>query len=120
MFLNRLTRPVLSAVSHFPALTRSLGTFLHRPTIFPASPAGLSIPTTTPTSMTGITATIAPRISDHPALRALQVRNGPRNTFDPSHRVRKRRYGFLARRKTRTGRMILMRRREKGRKSLTH
>ncbi|KAF8531310.1 ribosomal protein L34, partial [Trichophaea hybrida] len=53
-------------------------------------------------------------------LRALQVRNGPRDTFDPSHRVRKRRSGFLARIRTRTGRATLKRRKHKGRKSLSH
>ncbi|KAI9816997.1 MAG: hypothetical protein M1826_001693 [Phylliscum demangeonii] len=60
------------------------------------------------------------RISTHPALRFQQVRNGTRNTFNPSHRVRKRRHGFLARLRTRTGRMILKRRRARRRASLSH
>lgn len=89
-----------------------------RPSMFPTSTA-LAMPTGI-TSITTATATIAPRISLHPALRSLQVRNGPRNTFDPSHRVRKRRAGFLARKKTRGGRAVLKRRQLKGRKSLSH
>ncbi|KAL0632944.1 hypothetical protein Q9L58_008173 [Maublancomyces gigas] len=97
----KISSPILSATKSFTSLTPlrpSLGVF--------ATPA--------------ITAAIAPRISLHPALRALQVRNGPRNTFDPSHRVRKRRAGFLARKRTRGGRAVLKRRMLKGRKSLSH
>jgi large subunit ribosomal protein L34 len=60
------------------------------------------------------------RVSAHPALRFLQVRNAPRNTFNPSHRVRKRRHGFLARKRSRGGRKILVRRRLKGRNTLSH
>ena len=63
---------------------------------------------------------ILPKISTHPALASTQVRNGPRNTFDPSHRVRKRRSGFLARLRTRKGRNTLTRRKVKGRSTLSH
>ena len=63
---------------------------------------------------------IMPRISSHPALASIQVRNAPRRTFDPSHFVRKRRAGFLARKRSRTGRNILMRRRLKKRSTLSH
>ncbi|EMC91400.1 hypothetical protein BAUCODRAFT_80460, partial [Baudoinia panamericana UAMH 10762] len=50
----------------------------------------------------------------------LQVRGAKRDTFNPSHRVRKRRHGFLARLRSRTGRMVLKRRRAKGRNTLSH
>lgn len=90
---------------------------LRRPTVFGAAPAGLAAP---PTTITGVIDTLASRISASPALQALQVRNGPRDTFDPSHRVRKRRAGFLTRNGCRTGRAILKRRRLKGRKNLSH
>ncbi|KAL9528847.1 hypothetical protein SMMN14_07851 [Sphaerulina musiva] len=49
-----------------------------------------------------------------------QVRGAKRDTFKPSHVVRKRRHGYLSRIKTRTGRHILKRRRAKGRSTLSH
>ncbi|CAD6500803.1 BgTH12-06509 [Blumeria graminis f. sp. triticale] len=61
-----------------------------------------------------------PKISTHPALGATQVRSGPRNTFSPSHFVRKRRHGFLSRVKTQKGRKTLARRRAKKRTTLSH
>jgi len=109
-----------SILKSVPSVSRGFGSFAFsstRPTILGAAPAGLSIP---PAIITSVTDTLAPRISASPVLRALQVRSGPRDTFDPSHRVRKRRSGFLARIKTRTGRATLKRRKLKGRKSLSH
>lgn len=51
----------------------------------------------------------------------LQVRHTTYGAeYQPSQRVRKRRHGFLARIKSRTGRKILARRRGKGRRFLTH
>ncbi|KAE8373481.1 ribosomal protein L34-domain-containing protein [Aspergillus bertholletiae] len=44
---------------------------------------------------------------------------GKRATYNPSRRVQKRRHGFLARVRSRGGRLILLRRRAKGRKSLS-
>uniref|UniRef100_A0A093V814 Large ribosomal subunit protein bL34m n=1 Tax=Talaromyces marneffei PM1 TaxID=1077442 RepID=A0A093V814_TALMA len=44
---------------------------------------------------------------------------GKRATYRPSRLVQKRRHGFLARLRTRTGRKIIMRRRLKGRKDLS-
>jgi len=63
---------------------------------------------------------LLPRISNHPSLATIQVRNGPRDTYNPSHRVRKRRHGFLSRVKTRKGTATLKRRRLKGRATLSH
>ena len=73
-----------------------------------------------PIAATPVPLDILPKISSHPALAGIQVRNGPRNTFDPSHLVRKRRAGFLARKRSRAGRNILMRRRLKKRSTLSH
>ncbi|KAF8532512.1 ribosomal protein L34, partial [Gautieria morchelliformis] len=50
-----------------------------------------------------------------------QARFKARGTeYQPSQRVRKRRHGFLARLRSRTGKKILARRRAKGRKYLSH
>ncbi|PMD53780.1 uncharacterized protein K444DRAFT_646673 [Hyaloscypha bicolor E] len=96
-----------------------------RPTIFPSSAsfrASLAVPTTTTSSPVGVEAMLdlLQKISSHPALGATQVRCGPRDTFSPSHFVRKRRHGFLSRIRTRKGRNTLARRRAKKRSTLSH
>lgn len=63
---------------------------------------------------------IAGKISCHPGLQSTQIRCGPRDTYNPSHIVRKRRHGFLSRIRTKKGRKLLMRRLKKGRWNLSH
>ncbi|RKF61225.1 hypothetical protein OnM2_044043c [Erysiphe neolycopersici] len=63
---------------------------------------------------------ICTRITSHPGFSSIQIRCGPRNTFNPSHFVRKRRHGFLSRVRTRKGRMTLLRRKTKKRNTLSH
>ena len=96
-----------------------------RPTIFPSSSVfrpslAISSPATATQSGVEGTLDLLPKISTHPALGATQIRCGPRNTFSPSHFVRKRRHGFLSRIRTRKGRATLARRRAKKRTTLSH
>lgn len=95
-----------------------------RPTIFPRSlnftPSITLLKPSTTTLADGVVLDLLPKISSHPALGAIQVRCGPRNTFSPSHFVRKRRHGFLSRIRTRKGRATLQRRKAKKRSTLSH
>ncbi|KAH6711262.1 hypothetical protein BKA61DRAFT_112374 [Leptodontidium sp. MPI-SDFR-AT-0119] len=91
-----------------------------RPTVFQSSiiPRQSFASTTSPAicSSSGILANIS-------ALRAFSttpVLGAPRDTFDPSHFVRKRRHGFLSRIRTRKGRALLKRRKAKKRSTLSH
>lgn len=85
---------------------------LRRPQLL-ATPRSVESPVTSHPTSTTLT-------TPNPAVLSLQVRNHRRATYKPSHRVRKRRHGFLSRVKTRTGRAMLKRRRAKGRHRLSH
>ncbi|ELR10212.1 hypothetical protein VC83_02990 [Pseudogymnoascus destructans] len=76
--------------------------------------------TTTTSASSSEILDLLPKISTHPSLVGIQVRCGPRNTFSPSHFVRKRRHGFLSRLRTRKGRATLQRRKSKNRSTLSH
>jgi large subunit ribosomal protein L34 len=94
-----------------------------RPTISPSTfrpTLTASKPSTAPTVAAETPIDLLPKISTHPALGATQIRCGPRDTFSPSHFVRKRRHGFLSRLRTRKGRNTLQRRRAKRRSTLSH
>jgi large subunit ribosomal protein L34 len=130
--IARNSAPVFKASSkryvshHLPAQSpsntvyRTFTSFLtpsRRPTIFPSRTSS-SLPTNVTVGEEALD--LQPKISTHPALGSIQVRCGPRNTFNPSHFVRKRRHGFLSRIRTRKGRATLKRRRAKGRSTLSH
>jgi large subunit ribosomal protein L34 len=94
-----------------------------RPTIFPTlvkPPLEMISSVTSTGASSAAPLDLLPKISAHPALSSTQVRCGPRNTFSPSHFVRKRRHGFLSRVRTRKGRATLQRRRAKKRSTLSH
>ncbi|KAG9244963.1 60S ribosomal protein-like protein L34 [Calycina marina] len=114
--------PAARAISN-PAAQVSNRTFTTitplRPAIF-ASAFKPTLPTATISGSSGEVLDLVPKISTHPALGTLQIRCGPRRTFDPSHFVRKRRHGFLSRIRTRKGRNTLQRRKSKGRSTLSH
>ncbi|KAI0058058.1 hypothetical protein BV25DRAFT_1830413, partial [Artomyces pyxidatus] len=65
---------------------------------------------------------LLPRFAPLPSTSApQQVRHASRgNEYQPSQRVRKRKHGFLARKRSIGGRKILERRKAKGRRYLSH
>ncbi|KAJ4346301.1 hypothetical protein N0V95_005511 [Ascochyta clinopodiicola] len=94
-----------------------------RPMLAPSSlPATLAAPGSAPSPITSSSETLdlVGKISAHPAFAGLQIRCGPRDTYNPSHIVRKRRHGFLSRLRTKKGRKLLMRRLTRGRWNLSH
>jgi len=121
--VRRLTTPSVpvaiprQAPSHISSLSRAFSGLSIRPTsVFSTS---MVRPSIGPASVT------ASAISQQ--LAAVQTREfsssamlcGPRDTYNPSRRVQKRRHGYLARLKTKAGRDILKRRRLKGRRDLS-
>ncbi|SPN97243.1 related to ribosomal protein L34, mitochondrial [Cephalotrichum gorgonifer] len=117
-------RPILpSTLTAFRQTTR---TFTSLPTLRPTTmlpTAAFSRPTAfaPPTTVTALDLVPQTAISAHPAFLAAQVRCGPRNNMNGNSRLkRKRKHGFLARNRSKTGRMMLLRRREKGRCRLSN
>ncbi|OAL49131.1 hypothetical protein IQ07DRAFT_681137 [Pyrenochaeta sp. DS3sAY3a] len=131
--LRVAARPPMSSASLFRPLAqqprialqcRSISLLSPRRPILPctSSPQALAAPGAAPTSLLPSPSTLdlAGKISAHPALGSMQIRCGPRDTYNPSHLVRKRRHGFLSRIRTKKGRKLLMRRLKKGRWNLSH
>ncbi|THY92555.1 hypothetical protein D6C95_06072 [Aureobasidium pullulans] len=107
------SQPAQSHVS--PRISPILRTFsllsARRPTLPTAPTSTLSLNTTLELPTLPASST---------TLTLLQARGPKRDTFDPSHRVRKRRSGFLARIRSRNGRNLVKRRRLKKRSTLSH
>jgi large subunit ribosomal protein L34 len=85
-------------------------------------PSTLAAPGSAPSAATSSSETLdlVGKISAHPGFAGVQIRCGPRDTYNPSHIVRKRRHGFLSRLRTKKGRKLLMRRLTRGRWNLSH
>lgn len=113
---QRCDSHTIEIARHIPLLTSSSRS-LNILSRLPIRPSLTTCPAT-PTIEDKPTSSLRP-LSQH-SLSLLQVRGAKRDTFNPSHRVRKRRHGFLARLRTRTGRMVLKRRRAKGRNTMSH
>ncbi|KAH7072879.1 ribosomal protein L34-domain-containing protein [Paraphoma chrysanthemicola] len=136
--LRLAARPASSATTFLrPSLTRttapqrlsqpSQSRFLsllspHRPQLNQMHRQSLPAPGTSSSLLgsTSETLDLMGKISAHPGLGSMQIRCGPRDTYNPSHLVRKRRHGFLSRIRTKKGRKLLMRRLKKGRWNLSH
>ncbi|KAL1302223.1 hypothetical protein AAFC00_002648 [Neodothiora populina] len=118
-----------SAATSFPAAQRTFASFSNPTSTFRTTTRP-QLPSTTSTNLSLSTTLEAPSAASAllpqtsssvtPPGGLLQSRGPKRDTFDPSHRVRKRRHGFLARLKSRTGRNLLKRRRLKRRSTLSH
>ncbi|KAK1726548.1 hypothetical protein CaCOL14_004340 [Colletotrichum acutatum] len=122
-FLARsATQPVRVAIQSTSQRTFSSLPSL-RPSITPLTSAFRRPNATpfTPSTVDGAIADLVPTsaITEHPALGAMQLRCGPRNTMNRNTRlIQKRRHGFVSRMKTKDGRKIVARRRQKGRTKL--
>lgn len=128
---------VIRTFSSLPSLRPTLlsrqslfSPFLRTPTAFQPTSATAPLVAGAPTAQSATTTILdlvpATAISTHPAFAGLgglggqQVRFGPRNTMQRNSRLlQKRRHGFLARLRSKSGRKILQRRRAKGRKRMS-
>lgn len=118
LFWRKGNSPINAVISPFSQLYRTFTSITPlRPTL---SPSAFKPTSSVVASSEVVPLDLLPKISTHPALSTTQVRCGPRNTFSPSHFVRKRRHGFLSRIKTRKGRATLQRRKSKRRSTLSH
>ncbi|PVH78234.1 hypothetical protein DL98DRAFT_256395 [Cadophora sp. DSE1049] len=93
-----------------------------RPSLLPSSatlPPSSSITSPTTSTPSGILS-LLPNLLTARAFSSTPALSAPRDTFDPSHFVRKRRHGFLSRIRTRKGRALLKRRKAKRRSTLSH
>ncbi|CAI7586472.1 unnamed protein product [Penicillium bialowiezense] len=95
--------------------SRAFSSLLSTPRLQPK--LGARLPTTTLSSpLSSLLSRVPGQSRSFSASASLGVR---RVTFRPSRRVQKRRHGYLARKKDRNGRKILVRRTMKGRKELS-
>ncbi|KAK5791431.1 hypothetical protein VI817_006740 [Penicillium citrinum] len=76
-------------------------------------------PSTTLSATPSVSSLLSQQSQQSRAFSATAHLGVKRNTYNPSRRVQKRRSGFLARNKSQKGRLVLIRRRLKGRKAMS-
>ena len=113
-----LTYPPLRELT--PPLRRPLSVLSSLPSTRPTLSAARTIASSPIADNTPTSSLAQSQPTFSPLALLQQVRGAKRDTFNPSHVVRKRRHGFLARLRTRTGRMVLKRRKAKKRNTLSH
>ncbi|KAF2797675.1 hypothetical protein K505DRAFT_297952 [Melanomma pulvis-pyrius CBS 109.77] len=111
---------LISRSSQRPTTARPLSLLAPRRPILPTTTFHPNPPSTPSATLEFLDLVPKSSISAHPGFQSLQIRCGPRDTYNPSHLVRKRRHGFLARLKSKKGRKLLLRRIKKGRWNLSH
>ncbi|KAJ7497172.1 ribosomal protein L34-domain-containing protein [Mycena latifolia] len=114
--MPRIPRPLLQLLTHPPRLPSVVGPHpCVAATVLQNTPLRLSRSQFVPLFVPQASA-------PSPVLASLQQLRYAKlgHEYQPSQRVRKRRHGFLSRKRSAGGRKILIRRRAKGRKYLTH
>ncbi|KAJ7124865.1 ribosomal protein L34-domain-containing protein [Mycena epipterygia] len=114
--MPRIPAKLLQLLAHPPRLPSVIAARPCRAgTVLQNTPLRLSRPQFSPLF-------VPPIYSPSPVLASLQQLRYAKlgHEYQPSQRVRKRRHGFLSRKRSAGGRKIIARRRAKGRKYITH
>ncbi|KKK20673.1 hypothetical protein P175DRAFT_0471638 [Aspergillus ochraceoroseus IBT 24754] len=114
------TRQLIAPVSPLSSLPSQLRSFslATRPSIHPQPHLQSSLSSIRSHIQSTLSASPSPAQQTR-SFSASSSLAGKRTTYNPSRRVQKRRHGFLTRLRSKGGRKILLRRKAKGRKSLS-
>ncbi|BCS29087.1 mitochondrial 54S ribosomal protein bL34m [Aspergillus puulaauensis] len=116
--ITKQASPALSPLTSLSRASQSRPFSFATSTIVPTRPTLSTLPSQSqqPQSLAPVTSAITQQSRSFSASSSLA---GRRTTYNPSRRVQKRRHGFLSRLRTKSGRKIIARRRDKGRKSMS-
>ncbi|KAL4781191.1 ribosomal protein L34-domain-containing protein [Aspergillus varians] len=116
--ITKQANPAVSPISSFSRASQFRPFSLATTTLTPTRPtlSSLSPRSQQPQSLLPIASAISQQSRSFSASASLA---GRRSTYNPSRRVQKRRHGFLSRLRTKNGRKIIARRRDKGRKCMS-